>query len=64
MEKKKTCEKLFIYWEYILGIRFTENSPNQNREFDDHDEFFVFSQQTETIETAQEELHRFLKSSN
>lgn len=52
------------YLEDILGIRSTENSPTINENCNDHDDFFAFNQQAKEVESAQEELYRFLKSNN
>lgn len=52
------------YLEDILGIRSIESSPNLSEKLDDCDDFFAFNQQTKEIESAQEELYRFLKSNN
>ncbi|XP_026825204.1 uncharacterized protein LOC113561872 [Ooceraea biroi] len=52
------------YLEDLLGIRSAENSPNLNEKLDNCDDFFTFDQQTKEIESTQEELYRFLKSSN
>ncbi|XP_067216540.1 uncharacterized protein [Linepithema humile] len=52
------------YLEDLLGIRSNESSPNPDENLDDHDDFFAFNQQTKEVESAQEELHRFLKSNN
>jgi len=45
----------------LLGIRSVENSPNL-KEIDEED-FFAF-ESTKEVESPQEELYQFLKSSN
>ncbi|XP_067208348.1 uncharacterized protein [Linepithema humile] len=52
------------YLEDLLGIRSNESSQNLDENLDDHDDFLAFNQQTKEVESAQEELHRFLKSNN
>lgn len=60
-EEKKLAKN---YLEDLLGIRSTESSPNLCEKLDDCDDFFAFDQQTKKTESVQEELYRFLKSSN
>ncbi|XP_071578927.1 uncharacterized protein [Temnothorax nylanderi] len=52
------------YLKDLLGIRSNESSSNLTEKLDDYDDFFAFSQQTKEVESAQEELYRFLKSNN
>src|SRR5436190_3354703 len=60
-EEKKLAKN---YLENVLGIRSIESSPNSEEIDDPHDDFFAFNQQTKQVESAQEELFRFLKSNN
>ncbi|XP_029158987.1 uncharacterized protein LOC114931182 [Nylanderia fulva] len=57
-EEKKLAK---TYLEDLLGIRSTESSLNDENL--NNDDFFAFDQQTKEVESTQEELYRFLKSS-
>ncbi|XP_011686460.1 PREDICTED: uncharacterized protein LOC105449160 isoform X2 [Wasmannia auropunctata] len=59
-EKRKLAKN---YLEELLGIKSPDNSP-VNEKSNDHDDFFDFNQQTDEVESLQEELYRFLKSNN
>ena len=60
-EEKKLAKN---YLKNLLGIRSIDSSPNSEEIDDHHDDFFAFNQQTKEVESAQEELYRFLKSNN
>lgn len=57
-EKKKQAEN---YLEDLLGIQSGKNSPTIEQS-DDHDDFFIFANQTDKSES--DELQQFLKSKN